>query len=55
MFHSKEEIDNVNRTIPVKNATLIFSCLFDGSLVESDTKIHTGNPIIFLQNALEIP
>ena len=40
---------------PVKNVTLyIFSCLFDGSLVENDTK-SDGNPVIFLANAIEIP
>ena len=32
---------------PVKNVTRVFSCLFDGSLVENDTK-SDGNPIIFL-------
>ena len=39
IFNSNEEIDNVkvNHTIPVKNVTLMFSCLFDGNLVESDT------------------
>ena len=39
---------------PVKNVTGISSCLFDGSLVESDTK-SDENPIIFLANAMEIP
>ena len=38
---------------PVRNVTWIFSCLFDGSLVESDIK-SDGNPIIFLVNAMEI-
>jgi len=44
--------------IPVKNVTLyIFSCLFDGSLVENSNfhQIRTGNPIIFLANSMEIP
>ena len=40
--------------IPVKNMTGIFSRLFDGSLLENDTK-SDGNPIIFLANAMEIP
>ena len=40
---------------PVKNVTLIFSfCLFDGSLVENETKADK-NPITFLANAMEIP
>ena len=39
---------------PVKNATRIFSCLFDGRLVENETK-SDGNPGIFLANAPEIP
>ena len=39
---------------PVKNVTWIFSLLFDGSLVENDTK-SDGNPIMFLANAMEIP
>ena len=39
---------------PVKNVTPLFSCLFDGSLVEIDTK-SDGNLIIFLGNAMEIP
>ena len=42
---------------PVKNVTGISSCHFDGSLVwfENETKSQTGNPIIFLANAMEIP
>ena len=40
--------------IPVKNVTGIFSCHFDGSLVENETKFD-GNLIIFLANATEIP
>ena len=39
---------------PVKNVTQIFSCFFDGILVENETK-SDGNPIIFLANAMEIP
>ena len=39
---------------PVKNETRIFSCLFEGSLVENNTK-SDGYPIIFLANAVEIP
>ena len=31
---------------PVKNVTGMFSCLFDDSLVENDTKFDE-NPIIF--------
>ena len=38
---------------PVKNVAWIFSCLFDGSLVENDTK-SDGNSISFLANAVEI-
>ena len=41
-------------TIPVKNVTRIFSCLFDGSLVEIGSK-SDWNPVIFLANAIEIP
>ena len=42
-------------SLPVKNVTRIFSCLFDGSLVwfENETK-SDGNPIIFLANAMQI-
>ena len=39
---------------PVENVMGIFSCLFDGSLVENETKSY-GNPIIFLANAEKIP
>ena len=40
---------------PAKNVTLcIFSCLFDGSLVQNEAKAH-GNPIIFLPNVMKIP
>jgi len=39
---------------PVKTVTRIFSCLFEGSLVENDIK-SDGNPIIFLMNDREIP
>ena len=42
------------RNDPVKHVTGIFSCLFDGSGVENETK-SDGNPIIFLVNAMEIP
>ena len=43
-----------NRKYPVKNVTRIFSYLFNGSLVENETK-SDGNPIIFLANAMKIP
>ena len=39
---------------PVKNVTWMFSCLFYGSLVKNETK-SDGNPIISLENAVEIP
>ena len=42
-----------NNDHPIKNVTWSFSCLFDGSLVENDTK-SDGNPVIFLANAVEI-
>ena len=37
----------------MKNVTGIFACLFDGSLGQNDIK-SDGNPIIFLENAMEI-
>ena len=43
-----------NMENPIKNVTGIFSCLFDGSLLETGIK-SDGNPIIFLANAPEIP
>ena len=39
---------------PVKNLTGIFSCLFDGSLVENETE-SDENPTIFLANAMQFP
>ena len=44
----------LSNLFPVKNVTRIFSCLFDGSLVENETK-SDGNPITFLANATKIP
>ena len=32
----------------------MFSCVFEDSLVENETK-SDGNPIIFIANAMEIP
>ena len=46
--------DILLKNIPLKNVTWIFSCLFDGNLVENETK-SDGNPIIFLATAMEIP
>ena len=39
--------------VPVKNVIRIFSCLFDGSLVENKTK--SVRVIIFLRNAMDMP
>jgi len=39
---------------PVKNVTVIFSCLFENSLVENETKCDE-DPIVFLTNTMEIP
>ena len=44
----------IKYTYPVKNGVRIFSCLFDGRLVEHELK-SDGNPIIFLANAMKIP
>ena len=44
----------INDDDPGKNVTRISSCHFDGSLVENDPK-SDENPIIFLENAMEIP
>ena len=48
-----EESQTVNSIKPCKNVTRIFSCLFDSSLVENETK-SDGNPIISLANAMEM-
>ena len=42
-----------SQCLPVKNVTGIFSCLFEGRLVENETK-SDGNPIIFSVHAVEI-
>ena len=42
------------RTDPVKNMTGVFSCLFNGSLVENGTETDRKS-IIFLANVMEIP
>ena len=39
---------------PVKNVTRIFSCLFDGNLIEDETK-SDENHVIFLKSAMEVP
>ena len=44
---------NVDQTA-TENVRWIFYCLFDGSLVENDTK-SDGKSIIFLGNAMKIP
>ena len=46
--------ESVNPVKPYKNATWIFSCLFDDHWIKNDTK-SDGNPIIFFANAMEIP
>ena len=53
-FVSVKNWNIVNIDSPVKNVIWILSCVFDGSLVENETK-YDGNPIIFLANAMEIP
>ena len=54
MFNDKWQIYQMY-DFPVKNVTGIFSCLFDGSLIENETQWKSnGNPIIFLANAMEI-
>ena len=47
-------LQKLNKRLPVKNVTGIFSCRFEGSLVENETK-SDGNVIIFLANVMEIP
>ena len=52
-YHIHSKFTACTFVYPVKNVTGIFSCLFDGSLVENDTK-SDGKSIIFLGNAMKI-
>ena len=48
-YQTMYKVYKIHKKYTVKNVTWIFSCLFDGSLVQNETT-YDGNPIVLLEN-----